>query len=167
MSSSDDDSQERFALGFLFALIALVISAVVGEGDGSQWIAILLILGAVRVRRQPLMVAAEVSATPLASHLVRQAPGLELSAGNEATVCNQWHELVALTALERTLLPRLDGAHDHAQLLDHVLTEVRAERLRFFKDQQPVTDGAAVDAIAREQMAVALHQLRRKGLLIA
>lgn len=30
MSSSDDDSQERFALGFLFALIALVISAVVG-----------------------------------------------------------------------------------------------------------------------------------------
>lgn len=29
-SSSDDDSQQRFALGFLFALIALVISAVVG-----------------------------------------------------------------------------------------------------------------------------------------
>ena len=30
MSSSDDDSQQRFALGFLFALIALVISTVVG-----------------------------------------------------------------------------------------------------------------------------------------
>ena len=30
MSSSDNDSQQRFALGFLFALIALVISAVVG-----------------------------------------------------------------------------------------------------------------------------------------
>ena len=30
MSSSDDDSQQRFALGFLFALIALVVSAVVG-----------------------------------------------------------------------------------------------------------------------------------------
>ena len=30
MSSSDDDSQERFALGFLLALIALVISVVVG-----------------------------------------------------------------------------------------------------------------------------------------
>ena len=29
-SSSDDDSQERFALGFLFALIALVVSTVVG-----------------------------------------------------------------------------------------------------------------------------------------
>ena len=28
MSSSDDDSQQRFALGFLFALIALVISVV-------------------------------------------------------------------------------------------------------------------------------------------
>ena len=30
MSSSDDDSQQRFALGFLFALVALVISVVVG-----------------------------------------------------------------------------------------------------------------------------------------
>src|SRR3989344_4081875 len=30
MSSSDDDSQQRFVLGFLFALIALVISVVVG-----------------------------------------------------------------------------------------------------------------------------------------
>lgn len=29
-SSSDDDSQQRFALGFLFALIALVVSVVVG-----------------------------------------------------------------------------------------------------------------------------------------
>lgn len=30
LSSSDDDSQQRFALGFLFALIALVVSIVVG-----------------------------------------------------------------------------------------------------------------------------------------
>ncbi|MFT4242579.1 MAG: OmpA family protein [Acidovorax sp.] len=29
-SSSDDDSQQRFALGFLFALIALLLTAVVG-----------------------------------------------------------------------------------------------------------------------------------------
>ena len=29
-SSSDDDSQQRFALGFLFALIALVVAGVVG-----------------------------------------------------------------------------------------------------------------------------------------
>lgn len=30
MSSSDDDSQQRFALGFLFALLALLITTVVG-----------------------------------------------------------------------------------------------------------------------------------------
>lgn len=30
MSTSDDDSQQRFALGFLFALIVLVLSVVVG-----------------------------------------------------------------------------------------------------------------------------------------
>lgn len=165
--------EQRYPATLDVDTLVAAVSARVGEPQAAvdgvvlSMLEEMLILGAVRVRRQPLMVAAEVSATPLASHLVRQAPGLELSAGNEATVCNQWHELVALTALERTLLPRLDGAHDQAQLLDHVLTEVRADRLRFFKDQQPVTDGAALDAIAREQVAVALHQLRRKGLLIA
>ncbi len=30
MSTSDDDSQERFALGLVFALVALILSAVVG-----------------------------------------------------------------------------------------------------------------------------------------
>lgn len=155
------------------AALVAAVSARVGEPEAAVADLVLtmleemLILGAVRVRRQPLMVAAEVSATPLASHLVRQAPGVDVGAGPDATVCNQWHELVALTALERTLLPCLDGAHDAAQLLDHVLAEVRAGRLRFFKDQQPVTEGAAVEAIAREQVGVALHQLRRKGLLIA
>ncbi|WP_225784021.1 methyltransferase regulatory domain-containing protein [Xenophilus sp. Marseille-Q4582] len=154
------------------ALVAAV-SARVGEPQAAVEGVVLgmleemLILGAVRVRRQPLVVATEVSAAPLASHLARQAPGVDVAAGPDAAVCNQWHELVALTALERALLPRLDGAHDHAQLLDHVLAEVRAGRLRFFKDQQPLTDDAAVQAIAREQVGVALQQLRRKGLLIA
>ena len=154
------------------ALVAAV-SARVGEplaaveGPVLTMLEELLILGAVRVRRQPLHVAAEVSAMPLASHLVRQAPGLDGAAGPEAAVCNQWHDLVGLTALERALLPRLDGAHGHAQLLEHVLAEVRAQRLRFFRDGQPVADEAAVAAIAREQVGVALHQLRRKALLIA
>ncbi|KQR55556.1 OmpA family protein [Acidovorax sp. Leaf160] len=38
-STSDDDSQQRFALGFLFALIALVVSSVVGVTVYKQRIA--------------------------------------------------------------------------------------------------------------------------------
>lgn len=127
----------------------------------------LLILGAVRVRRQPLPVASQVSAAPLASHLVRQAPGLDLSNAAEASVCNQWHELVGLTALERALLPLLDGAHDAQQLSAHVLAEVRSGRLRFMKDEQTVTDASLQEALAHEQLQPALAQLRRKALLIA
>jgi hypothetical protein len=36
-NSSDDDSQQRFALGFLIALIALLISVVVGTVVVKQW----------------------------------------------------------------------------------------------------------------------------------
>lgn len=126
----------------------------------------LLILGAMRIRRTPPAVAAEVSARPLAPHLVRQTPGLDVAAGGQATVCNQWHELVALTLLERSLLPLLDGARSHEQLAEHLLAEARADRLRFVKDEQPVA-ADALPAFAREQVALALRELRRKGLLIA
>lgn len=127
----------------------------------------MLILGAVRVRKQPLLVAAQISERPLALHLVRHAPGVDLSSGPEATVCNQWHELVALTPLERSLLPFLDGAHDFAQLLERLRADVRAERLRFWRNEQAVTDGAELQAILNEQLEPALRSLRRKGLLIA
>ncbi|MDA7416574.1 class I SAM-dependent methyltransferase [Xenophilus arseniciresistens] len=153
--------------------LVAAVSARVGEPQASvhdpvmAMLEELLILGAVRVRCQPLLVAPDVSSAPLVSHLVRQAPGLDLADGAEASVCNQWHELVALTALERTLLPLLDGAHDAQQLSAHVLAEVRAGRLRFMKDDQAVTDAALQEVLAQEQLQPALRQLRRKGLLIA
>lgn len=127
----------------------------------------LLILGGVRIRRHALVVAPEVSALPLASHLVRQAPGLDLAAGAQASVCNQWHELVAVSPLERSLLPRLDGAHTHAQLVAHLQAEARAGRLRFLRDERVLTEEADQAAVAREQIGPALRMLRRKGLLIA
>ncbi|RYF81902.1 MAG: methyltransferase [Comamonadaceae bacterium] len=165
--------EQRYPATIDVETLVAAVSARVGEPQAAvdgvvlAMLEEMLILGAVRVRRQPLLVAAEVSPTPLASHLVRQAPGVDVASGPEATVCNQWHELVALTALERSLLPRLDGAHTHAQLIEHVIAEVRAERLRFLKNEQPVTDSAAIEALVQEQMAPALQNLRRKGLLIA
>jgi methyltransferase-like protein len=127
----------------------------------------LLILGALRIRRSAVPVAGVVSGMPVALPAVRGAPSLRLGAGGNASVCNQWHEPVSLSPLERSLLPLLDGAHSHVALAEHLEAEVRADRLRFVKEDKPLTDPAAVKEFARQHVALALAALRRKALLTA
>ncbi|MGF6352078.1 methyltransferase regulatory domain-containing protein [Variovorax sp. W2I14] len=127
----------------------------------------LVILGALRFRRTPVSAATEVSGLPQALATVRGAPGLALTAGANAQACNQWHEPVGLTLLERSLLPLLDGAHSHEALAEHLAGEVRADRLRFIKDEKPLTEPEALKEFAQQQVALALKDLRRKALLTA
>jgi len=127
----------------------------------------LVILGALRIRRTPVPAATEVASLPQALASVRGAPGLALTAGANAHACNQWHEAVGLTLLERSLLPLLDGTHSHEALAEHLAAEVRADRLRFIKDEQPLTDPEALKGFAQQQVAQALKDLRRKALLTA
>jgi hypothetical protein len=127
----------------------------------------LLILGAVRIRRTPPQASVSVSAFPRAPAVARNAPGLALSAGPTAVACNQWHELVGLSLLERCLLPLLDGKHSHEALAQHLATEARAGRLRFIKDEKPLTDEAALREFTQQQVALALRDLRRKALIEA
>ncbi len=70
-----------------------------------------------------------------------------------------------LTLLEQSLLPLLDGTHSHDALAEHLEAEVRADRLRFVKDDKPLTDPSAVSEFARQQVSLALDGLRRKALL--
>jgi methyltransferase-like protein len=125
----------------------------------------LLILGAVRIRRTAPQTAAQVSAFPRALAAVRRAPGLALSSGPSAAACNQWHELVGLSLLERCLLPLLDGKHSHEALAQHLASEARAERLRFIKDEKPLVEEGALREFTQQQVALALRDLRRKALL--
>ncbi|MEJ8854025.1 methyltransferase regulatory domain-containing protein [Variovorax robiniae] len=127
----------------------------------------LLILGAVRLRRSPFGAAATVAESPRALSAVRSLPGLALHTGPSAQACNLWHESVALSPLERCLLPLLDGGHGHAALADHLVEEARAGRIRFIKDEQPLTDESMLREFAAQQVALALKDLRRKGLLAA
>ena len=104
---------------------------------------------------------------PRALASVRSAPDLALASGPQAQACNQWHEQVPLSVIERCLLPLLDGGHSHQALADFLADEARAERLRFIKDDQPLTDDEALRDFTRQQVALALKDLRRKGLLTA
>ncbi len=127
----------------------------------------LLIIGAVRIRRIAALATSEVSSHPVALPAIRRAPGLALEAGASAGVCNQWHEPVGLSLLERCLLPLLDGGHSHEALAEHLAAEARAERLRFIKDDQTITDPQALLAFTRQQVALALGDLQRRALLTA
>ncbi len=127
----------------------------------------LLILGAVRVRRTPVAAATRVSEFPRSLEAVRRAPGLALERGGDAFACNQWHELVGLSVAQRSLLPLLDGTRPQAALVDHLAAEARADRVRFLHEDRPITDPAALQAFAQQQVAQALDELRRKGLLVA
>jgi SAM-dependent methyltransferase len=125
----------------------------------------MLILGALRIRRTPVPSVAQVPARPQAAASVRNAPGLAPGQAPSVAVCNGWHETVALSLLERALLPLLDGTRSHEALVEHLEAEVRADRLRFVRNDERMTDPEALSAFAREQVALALRDLRRKALL--
>nr|WP_256098981.1 class I SAM-dependent methyltransferase [Variovorax sp. SG517] len=127
----------------------------------------LLILGALRIRRSPVPAAVAVSGLPRALPAVRNTVGLVQGSAATVSTCNQWHEHVTVSLLERSLLPLLDGRHSHEALAEHLEAEVRSDRLRFVKDDKPLTEPSAIREFARGQVALALDALRRKALLTA
>ncbi|WP_395320826.1 methyltransferase regulatory domain-containing protein [Variovorax sp. UC74_104] len=127
----------------------------------------LLILGALRIRRSPVPAADAVSGLPRALPAVRNTVGLVQGSAATVSTCNQWHEHVTVSLLERSLLPLLDGRHSHEALAEHLEAEVRSDRLRFVKDDKPLTEPSAIREFARGQVALALDALRRKALLTA
>jgi methyltransferase-like protein len=126
----------------------------------------MLIVGAVSFRRSEPQVAAKVSKRPQALATARTAKGMDLATGQAASACNQWHESVGLSAIERSLLPLLDGDHTHAKLAAHLSSEVRSGRLVASIQGQPVEDGA-LDAFMTQQLDDALTGLQRRALLVA
>ena len=60
-------------------------------------------------------------------------------------------------------------AAEHGMVVSaqHLAGEVRADRLRFVKDEKPLNEPEALKEFARQQVALALKDLRRKALLTA
>ncbi|GAA4329994.1 hypothetical protein GCM10023165_03200 [Variovorax defluvii] len=164
---------ERYPASVSTQALVAAVSARTGEPRASvdpvvmAMLEELVILGAVRIRRTSPNASVDVPVFPSASFVHRRAPGLALSAGATAVACNEWHELVSLSPLERCLLPLLDGKHSHEALAKHLAEEAQAGRLRFIKHDKPLTDEAALRELTQRQVALALRDLRRKALLQA
>ncbi|MDM0034597.1 class I SAM-dependent methyltransferase [Variovorax sp. J22P271] len=163
---------ERFPATVEVDALAAEVSARIGEARAVvdplvlAMLEELVILGAVRIRRTAPQVAAHVSPFPQAPAALRNAREVALSAGPAAAASNQWHEQVALSPLERLLLPLLDGRHAHEDLAGHLVAEAQAGRLRLIgKDDKPLAGDEALREFARQQVGFALRDLRRKALL--
>src|SRR5262249_24328118 len=82
-----------------------------------------LSLNLIELRLHPPRLASHVSARPVASPLARW----QAQSGDWAT--NQRHEVIALNAVERQVLPLLDGGSDRAALTDPPLEALPPPRL--------------------------------------
>lgn len=132
-----------------------------------RFLADMVIAGVVRYRRTPALTGAGLADFPRTSVDVRSAYALPMDRGPDATACNLWHESIDVSPIDRTLLPLLDGTMSHEALAQHLAGEVRAGRLNFIKDGQPVVEEALLHSFAQQQVAVALANLQRMGFLLA
>ena len=106
----------------------------------------------------------ELSATPSLDPQVRNMARLSQREADASTF-NHWHETVPLSAVERWLLPELDGSRDRNALADLLLVHVAEGRVSFLKDGQPVTGEAQLAACALEHVDMMLQRLRQVKLL--
>jgi methyltransferase-like protein/SAM-dependent methyltransferase len=114
----------------------------------------------VELRVQPLRLALDVSASPLASPLAR----LQAATGHRVT--NLRHELVALGEFERQVLRCLDGTCDRAALLDRLAELVSQGVLRVEEDGQMVEDAEKVRRLLGNALDRQLPKLARDALLL-
>lgn len=81
-------------------------------------------------------------------------------------VTNLRHDRVAISSLDRHMLPLLDGTHDRADLLDALVKKWEQGELTIRQDDQPVTDREEVMGILAEGIAQQLPRLATACLLV-
>lgn len=88
------------------------------------------------------------------------------SAGGAYSLASMHHETIRLDVVETALLPRLDGASSHADLLAHLLQSVKDGQIVFQREGKPLEDAASIETAAREHLAASLRSLHAKSALV-
>lgn len=118
--------------------------------------------GLARYRLEPVH-SRDPGERPCISLPIRQTAELARGDGDASTF-NAWHESVALTAVDRWLLPALDGSLDRAALIEALLGHVAQGRVTFMRDGQPVTLADQQAVHAAEHVDALLARLRHLKL---
>ena len=141
-SSNDNDEQQRFALGFLFALIALVVSTVVG---------VVVYKRAIQPARAPVAATAVVAAPEAVILPVIDVASIKLENG-----------IVKFYFATGKAEPHADGA----QTLQRIVDGVKAGKKAVVSGYVDSTGSAAANAEIAKQRAMAVRDLL-KGLGVA
>jgi len=80
-------------------------------------------------------------------------------------VANVWHEDVALSVVDKHLLPLLDGSRDDDDLKEELLFVALADVIRFERDGMHLTDDADIRAAVAEQVDTLPERLEQMRLL--
>jgi methyltransferase-like protein len=108
------------------------------EGRIDGLLELLIVQGHARIRLQPVSPAAAGTPIRLAPEIRRMAQLARQD--EESLVFNPWHEILALSPVDRYLVPLLDGDHDRQALLDALLDLFRTNAIRVENSGQRVLD---------------------------
>jgi len=123
---------------------------------------ILVIRGAVDFRVQALDAAYSLADKPVALAAARA----DIALDPESMPTSLWHQRIPLNIIQKLLLPRLDGSHTQAQLVDFILQQEQQKMLEFKdKDGRRIDDPHALRTEATDHVRNALHALRYNAVL--
>jgi methyltransferase-like protein/SAM-dependent methyltransferase len=114
----------------------------------------------VELYRHPPVFTTEISASPLASPLVRH------QAQTTTQLTSLRHEVINVTEVDRHLLLLLDGRRDRGALRDGLVEQHAQGNLEISSNDQPVTDRAQAAAILAEVVEQRLPRLAKEALLV-
>ncbi len=122
----------------------------------------LIIQGLIRFRLAGTKVAAQLSEKPIVDELIRHDAEHQPQIGTS----NLWHESVRLELIQQHILPKLDGKHDQAKLLKHLIDLSDKKIIQFSRHGNTLTDATDVKEAAQEHLKHALELCRSQALLI-
>jgi methyltransferase-like protein/2-polyprenyl-3-methyl-5-hydroxy-6-metoxy-1,4-benzoquinol methylase len=126
---------------------------------------LLVIRGLTEMRTKPVIIQNAANACIDIHPAIRKST---LLSQNEVlpTTFNWWHQMVALSVVERYLVPHLDGTNDKAALARLLQTHVADGQVSFSRNGQPIVDPDELSASIGEHieaMVINLRQLRLIG----
>ena len=124
-----------------------------------QFLNDMVVHGALRYRCSAVSVATHIPEFPLKDSSACQTQR------DPHFITNVWHENVYLNVIELSILPLLDGLHDHAALREHLKQEAASGQITFKKKDVTITDPAELESSINDHLQTSLNNMKHKGLL--
>lgn len=122
----------------------------------------MVLAGIADISTTPVALRPAIAAQPIALPIARSDAGTGMT-----WTTNARHETVTLDAVQRVLLPLLDGTNDRAALMQELRERVQKGDITFNRDGSPLVDQREISNAIDEHVTLALNAFQRALLLAA